>query len=130
MSEADYRTRSPESWAVSGAVEVGGLLLPSQPEPAIAVLADRVPAEGEPPLREWRALSIEGIRRQIPYPVLGVYLAQESPAPGPAGPQPSAELDLTEGPHLGYAIQWFAFAAIAIVGGLLWLRRAHRPGRT
>lgn len=34
---------------------------------------------------------------------------------------PTPELD--DGPHLAYAIQWFAFAAIAVVGGAIYLRR-------
>lgn len=126
IADGAYRSLSPDTWSVRGPTEVAGFLLPSQSEPSIAFLADRVPAEGEPPLREWRALSIAGIRRQIPYPILDVYLVQESPAPHPGAPRPTPELDLSEGPHLGYAIQWFAFAAIAMVGGVLWLRRTSR----
>lgn len=128
MADSDYRRLPPESWAETGPIAVSGILLPSQPEPAIDFLADRLPSDGEPPLREWRALSIEGIRRQVPYSLLDVYLAQQSAAPRPGSPQPSVELDLSEGPHLGYAIQWFAFALIAIVGGVVWIRRAQ--GRT
>ena len=35
------------------------------------------------------------------------------------------EPDFSEGPHLGYAIQWFCFAAIALVGGGVVLRKAQ-----
>ena len=31
--------------------------------------------------------------------------------------------ELSEGPHLGYAVQWFIFTAIAVVGYPLVLRR-------
>ena len=31
--------------------------------------------------------------------------------------------ELTEGPHLNYAIQWFAFATIAAVGYVILVRR-------
>jgi surfeit locus 1 family protein len=127
ISDEDHRTRPQESWAVEGTTEVSGFLLPSQSEPSIAWLADKVPAEGEPPLREWRALSIPDLRRQMPYPLLDVYLVQESAAPHPGAPEPAAELDLGEGSHLGYAVQWFAFAAIAIIGGGIWLRRGTSP---
>lgn len=34
---------------------------------------------------------------------------------------------LDEGPHLGYAIQWFSFAAIAVLGYLLLIARMWRP---
>src|SRR3990172_530816 len=128
MADADYRSLAPESWSQDGPTEVSGFLMPSQEEPALAFLADRVPEEGEPPLLAWRALSIPGIGRQIPYPPLNVYLVQESPAPHARAPRPSPELDLSEGPHLGYALQWFAFAAIAWVGAGLWLWRGPRHG--
>ena len=128
IADADYRALSPETWSLDGPAEVSGFLLPSQDEPALAFLADRVPEEGEPPLLNWRAVSIEGIREQIPFPILDVYLVQESAAPHAGAPRPSPELDLGEGLHLGYAIQWFAFAAIALAGSGLWLWRGPRAG--
>jgi len=33
---------------------------------------------------------------------------------------------LDEGPHRGYAIQWFAFAAIAIAGAIVVVWRERR----
>lgn len=63
--------------------------------------------------------------------VLGLYL-QRLPTRGDTGPvAPLAVPDLRdEGPHLGYALQWFGFAAIALIGYLsvvlLRLRRAPR----
>jgi surfeit locus 1 family protein len=41
---------------------------------------------------------------------------------------PPPELD--NGPHLSYAIQWFSFALIALVGTAALLRRPRRPRRT
>ncbi len=38
--------------------------------------------------------------------------------------------ELSEGSHLGYAIQWFAFAVIAVVGLIALLRTAARRGAT
>ncbi len=123
IADSVYRSQPPATWSVEGPLEVSGLLLPTQHEPTLAFLADHLPGPGEPPLRAWRALSIPGIQAQLPYPVLDVYLMQESPAPSEGAPSPQTELDLSEGPHLGYAIQWFAFAAIAFIGGVFWLRR-------
>ena len=127
ISDPVYRTESPETWSIEGTVEVNGVLLPTQHEPALAFLADRLPGPGEPPLRSWRALFIPGIQAQLPYPILELYLMQETPPGTDSAPVPTPELDLSEGPHLGYAIQWFAFAAIAFVGGLLRLRRRPAP---
>ncbi len=42
------------------------------------------------------------------------------------------ELDLSEGPHLGYAGQWFLFAAILAVGYPFYVRRqeiARKSGK-
>jgi surfeit locus 1 family protein len=65
---------------------------------------------------EWYRIDIEAIQGQLPYQLLPIYLLE---APGPAGNialpyriEPDLR-DLTEGPHLGYAAQWFAFAVVA-----------------
>jgi surfeit locus 1 family protein len=71
---------------------------------------------------------------QVPYDLLPAYvqLARSTP-PEPAadpsatsGPPPLIALgppELDEGPHLSYAIQWFIFAAIALVGYPILLRK-------
>ncbi|HEX6417169.1 MAG TPA: SURF1 family protein, partial [Acidimicrobiales bacterium] len=63
----------------------------------------------------------------------GLVLAESSDPPEPAAADPVAPApgaiqavdppDLSEGPHLGYAAQWFVFSAIAVVGYPLVLRR-------
>lgn len=67
-------------------------------------------------LDAWFHVDIPRIGQQTGYPLLPVFVEQ-LPAPGdPALPKPDPLADLGEGPHLGYAIQWFAFALIALVG--------------
>jgi surfeit locus 1 family protein len=41
-------------------------------------------------------------------------------------PARAEEPALDEGPHFNYAVQWFAFATIALVGGVALARREHR----
>jgi surfeit locus 1 family protein len=59
----------------------------------------------------------------------------EPNAADPTRPEPDSILpvpppELSEGPHLGYAVQWFIFSAIAVVGYPLVLRRvALRRGK-
>jgi surfeit locus 1 family protein len=130
LADTDYRGSSPQAWASEGTVRLEGVLLPSQEEPALAFLGDKTPAPGEPPLREWRALSLPGIAAQLPFPLLDVYLLMDQQEAGPSLLTPDPQIDLSEGPHLSYAIQWFAFAAIAFVGGAAWFRRGRRsPAR-
>lgn len=104
-----------------GSVQIHGMLLASQPEPGWSILADP-PSNGEW-LRSWRNLDLERLQEQFPYPILRVYLAQTEPIGGAQTPRPDAAIDVSEGPHLSYAIQWFSFSLIAIVGGGIWLRR-------
>ncbi len=41
--------------------------------------------------------------------------------------EPVGDPELDNGPHLGYAVQWFIFTAIAVVGYVLILRHNARP---
>lgn len=59
------------------------------------------------------------------FPVLVQLVTQTPPQPGPL-PAPVEPPALSEGPHLGYAVQWFIFAVIAMVGYPLILRRVAR----
>ena len=70
---------------------------------------------------------LERIDQQTDADLLPVYLDLEDQVP-PVGDDltliPRPELD--EGPHLSYAVQWFIFTAIALVGYPLVLRRVAR----
>lgn len=54
-----------------------------------------------------------------------IQLLEQSP---PAGslPVPLPEPELDDGPHLSYAVQWFLFTAIGLVGWPLLIRRSAR----
>lgn len=67
-----------------------------------------------------RELDYAAVTSLLPYPVSPVYLvatAQDSTTPAAQRVERLSTPALDEGPHLSYAIQWFAFAAIALVGG-------------
>jgi surfeit locus 1 family protein len=77
-------------------------------------------------LDAWFFLDVARLRTQIPYP-LDPVIVQQSPDSTPNTlPIREAALQLEDGPHLGYAIQWFAFAAIAIFGPLIYWRQTRR----
>ena len=70
----------------------------------------------------WRSLDLAALRQRLPYPILDVYIQETPDSALPRHPRrrDAPALD-DEGPHLSYAIQWFAFAAIAVVfGGIFW----------
>ncbi|MGL4609965.1 MAG: SURF1 family protein [Trueperaceae bacterium] len=65
------------------------------------------------------------LEEQMPYDLFPLYIRLENQTPAqpdrlPLKPEP---LELSEGSHLGYAIQWFAFTLIGVTGYVLVIRR-------
>ena len=74
-------------------------------------------------LTTWRSLDSAAVASRVPYPLLGVYLVAEREARSGNWPRWVEPPAITDGPHLSYALQWFGFAVITVVGGILWLRK-------
>ena len=77
----------------------------------------------------WRRLDLGTLRSRLPYPLAPVYIIFDSPATASPAPRRRRPPALDDGPHLNYAIQWFAFATIAFGGAaaLWWSRRRPAP---
>jgi surfeit locus 1 family protein len=71
------------------------------------------------------AINLEVAQEHLPYRVAGFYV--RATASGTTGSRlaPPREPELGEGPHLSYALQWFSFAIIALVGTGIYLRKEH-----
>ena len=116
----------PPSPVPDGEVTVRGHVRLSQQRTGLGV-AD--PARGR--LASLARPDIDRYAAQLDYPVYPFYLqlTGQDPPPGDypvmvALPAPG------DGPHLGYAVQWFIFTAIAVVGYPLGLRQvSRRPDR-
>jgi surfeit locus 1 family protein len=77
----------------------------------------------------WARLDREALGARLPYRVAPVYIRQSPDSALPRFPRRLEPLPIDDGPHLNYAIQWFAFAAMAIVFGAVILSRTKdRPG--
>jgi surfeit locus 1 family protein len=74
----------------------------------------------------WARLDLAGLRARLPYPVLPVLVRQTPDSGLPALPRRLPAPELSEGPHLSYAIQWFAFAVMAVAFGALVVRKSGR----
>lgn len=87
---------------------------------------DRLPADGLR-LTAWFWLDTQAIQAQMPYELLPVVIHQ-APQANSAERLPIADLalQLDDGPHLSYAVQWFSFAIIAVVGPLVYWRSSRR----
>jgi surfeit locus 1 family protein len=116
-----------DSFQMTESVRIEGVLLPSQPQPRWRFLSDPIPEPGDPPLKTWRLIDIKGIQRQMPFLLHHQFISliHIEPIREPQ-PEPDFQPDLSNGPHLSYAIQWFSFAAIAIIGGAIMLQRSRR----
>jgi len=78
---------------------------------------------------QMRVLDRKRIAAELPYPIASYFVIglSESAAPSQTTPVRLPLPALDEGPHKSYAIQWFSFATIAIVGTLGYLLTARRP---
>jgi surfeit locus 1 family protein len=120
----DYSGNNLKKFAEPGLVTLKGVIRVSQSKPDVGGHLDQIPAEGEGKLMAWNVVNVQGIESQLSYPLLPIYI-QASPDPSwnilPY--RSEVELDLTEGPHMGYAIQWFIFAAILAIGYPFYIRK-------
>jgi len=105
-----------------GEVTVTGLAEPGETRRG---LGPRDSAEGH--LAVLPRIDLPRIQAQVPYDLYPVFvqLATQDPAQA-AIPTPVPPEALDDGPHLSYAMQWFSFTAIGLIGWPLVIRRAAR----
>jgi cytochrome oxidase assembly protein ShyY1 len=97
----------------AGEVRVTGVLLPREPGGTLdGRTVDRV--------------DLRMIEVSFPYRLGGAYLLLREQVPPADAPVAAPLPELTDGPHLSYAIQWFSFAAVALAGGVVLARRTPR----
>lgn len=113
-------------------VRVTGILKPAEVPPAGGGFLDRLgliqkdPAEGK--LEAAFFVNPARLERQLPYALEPVFLELASQTPAQTGqlPVPPPPPDISSGPHLSYAFQWFSFALIGVVGYAVLLRGVLR----
>jgi surfeit locus 1 family protein len=117
---------TPTDWRKydeTGTVSIEGQIRLGQSKPRFGGVADTFPADGSK-LELWNNADISAMAKQLPYPVLPVYIQPNVDPNDTSPPIPfQPEVELTEGPHFGYALQWFTFATILFVGYPFFLRK-------
>ena len=109
----DAMTVDREAFREAGRVTVAGIA---------TVLADTGPSGDERTLNgqaTWRRVDLRAARARVHYPLLPLLILQTPDSSLPASPRRDEPPSLDDGPHLSYAIQWFAFAITALVAGVL-----------
>jgi surfeit locus 1 family protein len=117
---------APADWRKydeAGTVTVSGQIRLGQTKPRFGGVADPLPEDGAK-LVIWNNADLVRIVGQMPYSVLPVYIQPKPDAGNTEPPIPfQPEIELTEGPHFGYALQWFTFATILFAGYPFFLRK-------
>lgn len=107
----------------SGHIELTGLVRADQKRPALG--------RAEPPglLDTVARIDIDRIQQQVEAPLLPFWIQMVEPDDPGRLPIPVPLPEAGEGSHLSYAVQWFSFAAVAVIGYAALMRRELRPGR-
>jgi surfeit locus 1 family protein len=132
----DFLAGNLDQYNEPGTAIVRGIIRRSEEKAEIGGRTDPVPEPGSGPLLAWNLVNVPGIASQVAYSFLPVYVQQAPEADWTRLPYRNLpDLDLTEGPHLGYAIQWFIFASILAIGYPLYVRKdlqssSDKPART
>ena len=118
---------SPDGWtryATASPAEVRGVMRLGQSKPDFGGVPDPTLAPGQLRLDIWNFVNTDRIAAQMPYPLLPVYIQLDIDVNDTEPPIPQQPIiELTEGPHFGYALQWFTFAIILLIGYPFFIRR-------
>jgi surfeit locus 1 family protein len=87
---------------------------------------------GQPLVREgratWKELELGALRGELPYPMMSIVLFATPEAGLPDWPRRLEPPPLDDGPHKSYMLQWFGFAAVAVIMALIALLRRQAAG--
>ncbi len=79
----------------------------------------------------WARLDLDSLSTTMPYELAAVYIRQLPDSGLPRFPRRLEAPPIGDGPHLNYAIQWFAFAGMAVVFGfVIWHQRRESDAST
>ncbi len=109
-----YDAAAMQQYAVPGEVEIEGILRKTQRGTSAIGPVDRQPPNGR--LDTWFRVDVARVAEQVPYPLLPFFIEQLPVPNAPQLPDPQPDIQLSEGSHLRYALQWFSFAGIGLVG--------------
>lgn len=123
------------AYAVPREVTIEGIARAPQLRPDAPLAPRDLPLPGESRIPAWVRVDVPALQAQVGAPLLPLYIEQLPGAGGATLPRPRDPRQLDDGPHLGYALQWFAFSAMLCVvyAGLMRQelgrgREAGRPG--
>ncbi len=148
LPSADAETVDIAPYALEDTVNVEGIVLPFPERHLGAIVREPKDAPAHAFARTWFHLDRQELDRRFPYAIAPFFVremrhdpaagasADASGVPGTAEGPPRLDViappRLGRGPHLSYAIQWFSFALIFLVGwgAVLWRSTQEPESRT
>jgi surfeit locus 1 family protein len=123
---------SPENRAtynISDTLTIEGIAYRTQTRPSSLAPLDRIP-EGETRLDAWFRVDLDLIQQQLLHPLIPVFIRQtpDSNTEPDDLPYQEGNVELDEGPHLSYALQWFSFAVVLVVIYAFFIRKELQHG--
>ncbi len=107
-----------------GEVSLEGVAYRTQTRSGLLSPIDPPLKEGQERLVAWSRMDIDRLQEQLPYPLLPVFIRQLPNSTDRPDRLPRPEgVSLDEGPHLGYALQWFTFAGILAITYSVFIRQ-------
>jgi len=108
----------------TGTITLTGMIRRAQEKPDFGGVPDPTLAPGEVRLDAWNVVNLIRIQAQSGLKLLPIYIIQAPETTWTTLPYRSLpEIEISEGSHQSYAIQWFSFAAILGLGYPFFLRR-------
>jgi len=122
---------SPDAWAQfdePGTIKVDGFIRKSMEKGELgSTLVDPTLSPGQEKLDFWNYINLPRMQEQLPYELLPIYIQQASSENQEELPYPLAvEPDLDPGAHLGFAMQWFFYAGLLLIGYPIWLKKQNK----
>lgn len=121
-TQSDWRKYDEQSdQSISGIIRLG------QEKPEVGGRPDPTLEPGQTSLTIWNNVNIVRLAGQMPYELVGIYIQLDINDGDTTPPIPfQPEIEITEGPHLGYAGQWFTFASILFFGYPFFIRKKDK----
>ncbi len=118
--------QDPSNWRrydQPGPVTISGMIRLGLTKPDVGGVPDPELAPGQTRLDFWNIVNLERISLQVPNKLLNVYVQPNPDETLTAPPYPyQPTIEISEGPHFGYALQWFTFASLLFFGYPFYLR--------
>jgi surfeit locus 1 family protein len=125
-----FQDATPEKidqFDIPGQVTVNGIILLSQSEPGFGRISDPQLSSDQLRLQSWVVVNLDRIQKQVDFSILPVYIQQTPDNISNHLPyRVISSPDLSEGPHLSYAVQWFSFSGILLICYGILTRRQFR----